>query len=96
MFTDFQPNGQAPVSSTSKKLNPLPHANTEESPKFSPPRRLSTDEIPQVVNEYRLAARNVMEAGKFLPLSKLQKTTVNNFNSLKLLCEKRELNDQCC
>ncbi|RVW77872.1 putative 12-oxophytodienoate reductase 11 [Vitis vinifera] len=30
---------------------------------FSPPRRLTTDEIPQVVKDFRLAARNAIEAG---------------------------------
>ncbi|KAK1403696.1 hypothetical protein POM88_003301 [Heracleum sosnowskyi] len=29
----------------------------------SPPRRLSTEEIPQIVNDFRLAAKNAMEAG---------------------------------
>ncbi|XVE54839.1 hypothetical protein DITRI_Ditri03aG0114600 [Diplodiscus trichospermus] len=60
---DCQPNGQAPVSSTNKGLTPqfLPIAS--EAKKYSPPRRLSIDEIPQVVNEFRLAARNAMEAG---------------------------------
>ncbi|XVF24649.1 hypothetical protein REPUB_Repub13aG0145200 [Reevesia pubescens] len=31
--------------------------------RFSPPRRLRTDEIPQIVNDFRIAARNAMEAG---------------------------------
>ncbi|XVF09130.1 hypothetical protein REPUB_Repub07fG0064700 [Reevesia pubescens] len=60
---EYQPNGQAPISSTSKELKPQVQANAEEPAKFSPPKMLSTDEIPQVVNEYRLAARNAMEAG---------------------------------
>lgn len=29
----------------------------------SPPRRLTTDEIPQIVNDFRLAARNAIKAG---------------------------------
>ncbi|RWR87002.1 putative 12-oxophytodienoate reductase 11 [Cinnamomum micranthum f. kanehirae] len=37
----FQPNGQAPISSTDK----------------------GTDEIPQIVNDFKLAARNAIEAG---------------------------------
>lgn len=32
---------------------------------YSPPRRLTTDEIPQIVNDFRLAARNAIEAGNF-------------------------------
>ncbi|KAK8618929.1 hypothetical protein V6N13_132906 [Hibiscus sabdariffa] len=61
---EYQPNWQAPVSSTSNVLKPQFQANADEPMKFSPPRRLSTDEIPQIVNEFRLAARNAMEAGK--------------------------------
>ncbi|CAL5417196.1 unnamed protein product [Camellia sinensis] len=54
----FQPNGQAPISSTDKSLS-----NGVDVAQFSPPRKLRTDEIPQVVNDFRLAARNAMEAG---------------------------------
>ncbi|XP_022736649.1 putative 12-oxophytodienoate reductase 11 isoform X1 [Durio zibethinus] len=60
---EYQPNGQAPISSTSKQLMPQVQANAAEPAKFSPPRRLRTDEIPQIFNQYRLAARNAMEAG---------------------------------
>ena len=31
---------------------------------FSPPRKLRTEEIPLVVKDFRLAARNAIEAGK--------------------------------
>nr|XP_010930414.1 12-oxophytodienoate reductase 1 [Elaeis guineensis] len=54
----FQPNGQAPISSTDKPITP----QTPEDD-FSPPRRLSTDEIPLIVNDFRVAARNAIEAG---------------------------------
>ncbi|KAK2425704.1 putative 12-oxophytodienoate reductase [Trifolium repens] len=54
----FQPNGQAPISSTDKPLTP-----SNDSEKITPPRRLRTDEIPQIVNDFRLAARNAIEAG---------------------------------
>ncbi|XP_050219468.1 12-oxophytodienoate reductase 2-like [Mercurialis annua] len=50
----FQPNWQAPISCTD---NGIDYAD------FTPPRRLRTDEIPQIVNDYRIAARNAMEAG---------------------------------
>ncbi|XP_054793007.1 putative 12-oxophytodienoate reductase 11 isoform X1 [Prosopis cineraria] len=53
--TGFQPNGQAPISSTDKGMTDLS--------RFTPPRRLRTDEIPQIVNDFRLAARNAVEAG---------------------------------
>nr|XP_017238469.1 PREDICTED: 12-oxophytodienoate reductase 1-like isoform X3 [Daucus carota subsp. sativus] len=57
-FFDCQPNGQAPVSSTDKPLSP-----SSDGSHFSPPRRLSTEEIPQIINDFRLAAKNAMEAG---------------------------------
>ena len=38
--TGFQPNGEAPISSTDKSLT------SNDFEKFSPPRRLRTDEIP--------------------------------------------------
>ncbi|XP_022854248.1 putative 12-oxophytodienoate reductase 11 isoform X2 [Olea europaea var. sylvestris] len=54
----FQPNDQAPISSTDKGITP-----GHEGGEWSPPRRLKTDEIPGVVNDFRLAARNAIEAG---------------------------------
>ncbi|XP_010475773.1 PREDICTED: putative 12-oxophytodienoate reductase-like protein 1 [Camelina sativa] len=54
---DCQPNREAPVSSTDK-----PFAD-DPSSEYTPPRRLTTDEIPTIVNEFRLAARNAIEAG---------------------------------
>ncbi|XP_062098367.1 putative 12-oxophytodienoate reductase 11 [Humulus lupulus] len=59
----FQPNGQAPISSTDKSLTPQIRSNAIDVAEFDPPRRLGTDEIPQIVNDFRLAARNAMEAG---------------------------------
>ncbi|KAJ0977208.1 hypothetical protein J5N97_012682 [Dioscorea zingiberensis] len=50
--TDFQPNGRAPISSTDKPVQD-----------YSPPKKLRTDEIPQLITEYRVAARNAIEAG---------------------------------
>jgi 2,4-dienoyl-CoA reductase-like NADH-dependent reductase (Old Yellow Enzyme family) len=58
-FAGFQPDGQAPVSSTDK-----PISSQVEGMEFTPPRRLRTDEIPQIVNDFRIAARNAIEAGK--------------------------------
>jgi 12-oxophytodienoic acid reductase len=57
LSADFQPNGQAPISSTDKPLT--------DGSQSTPPRRLRTDEIPQIVNDFRVAARNAIEAGKF-------------------------------
>ncbi|KAL7605492.1 hypothetical protein Lser_V15G17009 [Lactuca serriola] len=61
--TDLQPNGQAPISSTDKKLFPQPRSNGIDVAQFSPPRKLTTEEIPLVVNDFRVAARNAIEAG---------------------------------
>ncbi|OAY63858.1 putative 12-oxophytodienoate reductase 11 [Ananas comosus] len=57
-----QPNGQAPISSTDKQLAPqdIQDGGVITS---SSPRRLRSDEIPGVVNDFRLAARNAIEAG---------------------------------
>ena len=69
--TGFQPNGQAPISSTDKSFTPQIGSNNGiDVAQFTPPRRLKTDEIPGIVNDFRLAARNAMEAGKVY-LSKL-------------------------
>ncbi|KAK8641712.1 hypothetical protein V6N13_011090 [Hibiscus sabdariffa] len=59
----FQPNGQAPISSTDKPVTPQVRLNGIDVAEFSTPRRLRTDEIPQIVNDFRIAARNAMEAG---------------------------------
>ncbi|CAI0396811.1 unnamed protein product [Linum tenue] len=59
----FQPNGQAPISSSDKPLTPQRRANGIDVAQFTPPRRLRTDEIPQIVNDFRIAAKNAMEAG---------------------------------
>ncbi|KAL8133191.1 putative 12-oxophytodienoate reductase 11 [Apium graveolens] len=61
--SDFQPNGQPPVSSTDKMIAPQIRSNGIDVAQFSPPRQLSTEEIPQYINDFRLAARNAMEAG---------------------------------
>ncbi|KAH7536789.1 hypothetical protein FEM48_Zijuj03G0023700 [Ziziphus jujuba var. spinosa] len=61
--SNVQPNGQAPISSTDTPLAPLVRANGFDVAHFTPPRRLRTDEIPGIVNDFRLAARNAVEAG---------------------------------
>ncbi|EXB88216.1 Putative 12-oxophytodienoate reductase 11 [Morus notabilis] len=61
--TDFQPNGQAPISSTDKPISPELRSDATELPSFTPPRRLRTEEIPLVVNDFRIAARKAIEAG---------------------------------
>jgi len=59
----FQPNGQAPISSSGKPLCPQLRRNGIDVADFSPPRCLTTDEIPEIVQHFRLAARNAIEAG---------------------------------
>ncbi|WJX38241.1 12-oxophytodienoate reductase 1 [Trifolium repens] len=71
----FQPNGQAPISSTNKPLTP-----SNDSEKITPPRRLRTDEIPQIVNDFRLAARNAIEAGTFVLKECLGKVALMSFD----------------
>ncbi|KAK4256258.1 hypothetical protein QN277_009145 [Acacia crassicarpa] len=58
-----QPNGQAPISCTDKGFGPATRSNGIDDAQFTPPRRLRTHEIPHVVNDFRLAARNAIEAG---------------------------------
>ncbi|XP_027355091.1 putative 12-oxophytodienoate reductase 11 [Abrus precatorius] len=54
----YQPDGQAPISSTDKAIH-----KEGSSTKYPAPRRLTTDEIPNVVNDFRIAAKNAIEAG---------------------------------
>ncbi|KAJ8758557.1 hypothetical protein K2173_000278 [Erythroxylum novogranatense] len=59
----FQPNGQAPISSTDKPLAHQVRASGVGVADFTPPRRLRTDEIPSIINDFRTAARHAIEAG---------------------------------
>ncbi|GJT58015.1 putative 12-oxophytodienoate reductase 11 [Tanacetum coccineum] len=61
--SSLQPNRQAPISSSDKELTPQVRANEIDVAQFSPPRKLKTEEIPLVVKDFRLAARNAIEAG---------------------------------
>ncbi|KAL5199767.1 hypothetical protein ABZP36_020970 [Zizania latifolia] len=55
---DFQPDGLSPISSTDKQITP-----DNSGMVYSKPRRLRTDEIPQIVDDFRRAARNAIKAG---------------------------------
>ncbi|KAL6605962.1 hypothetical protein ACP70R_041615 [Stipagrostis hirtigluma subsp. patula] len=57
--TDFQPNGQAPISSTDRQITP----DAVSGLVSSKPRRLATEEIAGIVDDFRHAARNAIEAG---------------------------------
>ncbi|KAK9074346.1 hypothetical protein SSX86_006944 [Deinandra increscens subsp. villosa] len=59
----FQPNGQAPISSSDKELANQVRANGIDVARFTPPRKLKTEEIPLVVDDFRVAARNAIDAG---------------------------------
>ncbi|RLN12166.1 12-oxophytodienoate reductase 1-like [Panicum miliaceum] len=56
---ELQPDGHAPISSTDKQISPDPESGTV----YSKPRRLRTEEIPGIVDDFRRAARNAIEAG---------------------------------
>ncbi|KAI4375843.1 hypothetical protein MLD38_013664 [Melastoma candidum] len=56
--SSYLPNGVAPVSSTDKGIKPGIFGGH-----FSSPRPLQADEIPGIVNDFRLAARNAIAAG---------------------------------
>ncbi|KAI4976219.1 hypothetical protein ZWY2020_049826 [Hordeum vulgare] len=56
---DFQPDGHPPISSTDKQIAP----DAESGTVYSKPRRLQTDEISLIVDDFRRAAANVIEAG---------------------------------
>lgn len=61
-FSGSQPNGQAPIFSTDKPIARQLRANGIDLDEFSPPRGLRADEIPQIVNDFRVAARNATGA----------------------------------
>ncbi|WP_425257048.1 alkene reductase [Rubrivivax sp. RP6-9] len=58
----LQPGGAAPLSSTNKVANSKTFAAEGFVP-CSQPRALRTDELPGIVEQYRLAARNAIAAG---------------------------------
>ncbi|CAI9115099.1 OLC1v1015933C1 [Oldenlandia corymbosa var. corymbosa] len=57
-----QPNGQAPISSTDRGIKNNAKTSGYEI-EYSTPRRLNTEEIPHIVNDFKLAAINAIEAG---------------------------------
>ncbi len=78
--TSLQPDGQEPVSSTSRRAN----AKTFTAGGFedvSMPWALRLDEIPGIVSAYRLAARLAMGRGVAMALRSMARmaTCSNNF-----------------
>ncbi|KAH7290225.1 hypothetical protein KP509_30G037300 [Ceratopteris richardii] len=63
--TYYQPERCIPVSSTARRLpkNCLIRLPEGEMAEYSQPRSLSTEEIPLIIEEFRVAARNARRAG---------------------------------
>ncbi|KAA8538708.1 hypothetical protein F0562_028311 [Nyssa sinensis] len=61
--SDYQPNVEPPVSCTDKPIKNDFYIDGSGGANFSPPRRLTVEEIFQVVNDFRNAAKNAIEAG---------------------------------
>jgi len=60
----YQPNGAAPISSTTKRVpGKLVLPNGIDMAEYSTPRAIETKEIPGIVEDFRLSARNCIEAG---------------------------------
>ncbi|VAI01674.1 unnamed protein product [Triticum turgidum subsp. durum] len=59
---EYQPGGAAPLSCTDKGVGPqMSYDGRLEE--FAPPRRLKVEEIPAIVDDFRKAARNAIDAG---------------------------------
>ncbi|OEL16692.1 12-oxophytodienoate reductase 1 [Dichanthelium oligosanthes] len=56
---ELQPDGQAPISCTDKRIT----SDVGTGTVYAKPRRLRTEEIPGIVDDFRRAARNAIEAG---------------------------------
>ncbi|KAI3804095.1 hypothetical protein L1987_32265 [Smallanthus sonchifolius] len=56
--------GKLPISSTDKGLSNQVQSNDIDVAQFTPPRKLTTQEIPLVVDDFRVAARNAIEADR--------------------------------
>ncbi|VAI01678.1 unnamed protein product [Triticum turgidum subsp. durum] len=62
---EYQPGGAAPLSCTDKGVGPqMSYDGRLEE--FAPPRRLKVEEIPAIVDDFRKAARNAIDAGTLL------------------------------
>ncbi len=60
----YQPNGAAPISSTTKTVHgKLVLPNCIDMAEYSTPRAIETKEIPGIVEDFRVSARNCIEAG---------------------------------
>lgn len=59
----FQPDGQSPISCTDKAIRSKVHIDGTTPADFPAPRRMTVDEIKQVVDDFRNAAKNAIQAG---------------------------------
>ncbi|KAL3523306.1 hypothetical protein ACH5RR_016140 [Cinchona calisaya] len=59
----YQPNGSPPISCTDQPIKIEFHSDISDGASFPPPHRLTVEEISQVINDFRNAAKNAIEAG---------------------------------
>jgi len=62
---EYQPDGEAPISSTEKRLRKDITNDKATADRYATPRRVRTDEVPKLVNDFVVAAKNAIEAGKY-------------------------------
>uniref|UniRef100_J3KZY5 NADH:flavin oxidoreductase/NADH oxidase N-terminal domain-containing protein n=1 Tax=Oryza brachyantha TaxID=4533 RepID=J3KZY5_ORYBR len=62
LWNTEQPNGNAPISSRDKQVTPQV-SHDGQVLEFAPPRRLKTEKIPNIMDDFRIAARNAIKAG---------------------------------
>ncbi|GLJ17103.1 hypothetical protein SUGI_0295860 [Cryptomeria japonica] len=61
---DYQPNGQAPISLSTKRMpSEIVLANGKDVAEVSVPRTLKTEESPHIIADFPSAARNTIDAG---------------------------------
>jgi 12-oxophytodienoic acid reductase len=64
MLAAYQPDGQAPISSAAKAASGVVYLPDGTGPvPYPTPRALEAEEIPKIVEDFRLAARNSIRAG---------------------------------
>lgn len=63
-----QPNGAAPLSPTSKGIQKpyMVRVREDQFAEFPEPRALATHEIPPIVEQFKVAAKNAMAAGNWI------------------------------
>ncbi|KAI3692223.1 hypothetical protein L6452_32034 [Arctium lappa] len=63
--SSYQPDGRSPISGTDKPIYAqlFIGGSGGEDVHYSPPQKLTTDEISQVANDFQITARNAIEAG---------------------------------